>query len=151
MGPAYALRVGPSYALSSICTLLGIPVPTTQSFGSARLPAALHKLSADLLASALHLDAEDDTNLRAYRRAAANVPPSSKGGEVKDSTILEECLALARHLRAADFTAKLIYCTSNTADYCLSGKLHVEIQNAFSPLLIDFVTTLPWAVAELKR
>src|ERR1019366_1558478 len=132
------------------CGHVGIAPGARPSFESSGLPVALHSLSSDLLRRAIRLDSQDDTNLRAFARAAWNVPPSRKGGEIKDSTVLEECLELCRKLRAAGFAHKLVYCTSNTADYCEGGKLHGQLLAEFSSLTISFVTSLPWAVSELK-
>ncbi len=114
------------------------------------LPQALYELSLDLRNSAIDLDAQDEIRLKAFARAADNIPPSRKGGEIKDSTILEECLEICRNLRAAGFGDRLVYCTSNTADYCDVNKIHAQIEAEFLPLTIDFVTSLPWAVNQLK-
>lgn len=132
------------------CGHVGIDPGAMPSFASSVLPNVLHTLSEQLLRQATHLAAQNDTDLRAFHRAAANVPPSRKGGEIKDSAILEECLELCRRLRAAGLTEKLVYCTSNKADYCDAGKLHAQLEAEFAPMSIKFVTSLPWAVRELK-
>jgi hypothetical protein len=133
------------------CGHVGIATGARPSFEPSQLPATLHRLSSDLLKHAIQLDAQDDTNMKAYTRAANNVPPSIKGGEIKDSTILEECLEVCRNLRKAGFADKLVYCTSNTTDYCQAGNnLHTQILADFSPLDVRFVTSLPWAVSELE-
>ena len=44
-----------------------------------------------------------------------------EGGEVRDSTIIEECLEVSRRLQAAGFSPKQVFCTSNKNDYCEKG------------------------------
>jgi hypothetical protein len=105
-------------------------------------------LSRGLLDGALHLDARDDTNMRAYHRAIKLIPPSRRGGEVKDCTIVEECLEVCRQLRAAAFPSKLVFCTSNTSDYCEGGALHRVLAADFAAVGLTFSATLPWAVHE---
>ena len=78
-------------------------------------------------------------------------PPSQKGGEIKDSTILEECLEVCRLLQAAGFPRKRLFCTSKTDDYCDATKsLHPALAAEFGPVGLGFATNLPWAVHELK-
>jgi hypothetical protein len=74
-----------------------------------------HDLSRRLLDSALRLDPDHDCILRAHGRASLYRPPSTKG-EVKDSTIIEECIEVSRRLQAAGFPRKLLFCTFN-ADF----------------------------------
>lgn len=132
------------------CDHLGIAPNAPPFLGAPGLPAALHGLSSDLLGNAIRLEARDETNLRAFARAARNQPPSRKGGEIKDSTILEECLDLCRSLRGSGFARPLVYCTSNTRDYCEAGELHEQLRSEFDPLGLAFVTSLPWAIRELR-
>jgi len=131
------------------CGHLGIGPGARSSFESSGLPAALYDLSSELLRRAIRLDPQNDLSLKAFARAAGHVPPSQGGGEIKDSTILEECLELCRSLRAAGFKNKLVYCTSNTRDYCEARRLHTELQAEFATLTLGFATTLPWALREL--
>jgi hypothetical protein len=111
----------------------------------------LLSLSEQLLNASLHLEGHNDTNMRAFARAANNTPPSRKGGEIKDSAILEECLEVCRQLSAMGCSRKRIFCTSNTNDYCATGGgLHQNLAGDFGAVGLDFVTNLPWALSELK-
>jgi len=115
------------------------------------LAAALHALSRGLLNASLRIDPHNDTNMRAFARAATKTPPSRKGGEIKDSTIVEECLEVSRQLHAAGFPRKRVFCTSNTNDYCDTGSsLHPTLAADFAAVGLSFVTNLPWAVHEMK-
>src|SRR5207237_5980201 len=106
-------------SLHGFCGHVGI-VPAFSRAEYRLLPLAerLHDLSRRLLDAAVRLDPDHDCILRAYGRAISYTPPSLKGGEVKDSTIIEECLEVSRRLRAAGFTRKRVFCTSNKNDYC---------------------------------
>jgi hypothetical protein len=134
------------------CTSLGIALPFGRpTYGGLGLVNRLYDLSKQLLDASLYLDAYNDTNMRAFARAATNTPPSRKGGEIKDSTIVEECLEVCRQLHAGGFGEKRIFCTSNTNDYCgPGGALHPALTGDFAAVGLHFVTNLPWAVHEVK-
>ena len=134
------------------CAALGIaPAFSRPTYGAVGLMNRLHDLSKRLLDTALRLDAHTDTNMKAFSRAATNTPPSRKGGEIKDSTIIEECLEVCRQLQGAGFGRKRIFCTSNTNDYCdAGGGLHSALASDFAAVGLTFVTNLPWAVQEVK-
>jgi hypothetical protein len=133
------------------CAAIGLVPPFARpSYDSVGLVAGLEVLSKGLLDAAIHLDAHNDTNMRAFARAVAKVPPSGKGGEIKDATITEECLEVSRQLHAAAFARKRVFCTSNTNDYCEAGGLHADLAAEFALVGLDFVTNLPWAVSEMK-
>lgn len=138
--------------LHGFCGLVGIAPPFPSSdYGSLPLADRLHDLSRRLLDCALRLDADHDCIIRAHGRAATYTPPSRKGGEVKDSTIIEECLEVGRRLRAAGFASKLVFCTSNKRDYCEAGsRLHPSLATEFGAAGLGFATSLPWAVNEMK-
>lgn len=131
------------------CELLGLPAFASSVYSNIRLPEHLFLLSQRLLDTALHLDAQDNTDIRALRRAKDRIPPSKRGGEVKDCIILEECLEVATGLRAAGFTRRIVFCTSNTDDYCEGTQLHPAIASDFAPLGVVFTKNLTWAVHEL--
>jgi hypothetical protein len=135
------------------CGLLGI-TPSFPRPGYSRLSLAdrLYDLSLQLRDRSLRLDPDQDCVLRAYRRATTYVPPSDHGGEVKDSTILEECLEVSRRLKAAGFARKRMFCTSNTKDYCEKGsRLFANLAVDLGDVGMGFATSLPWAVNEIKK
>jgi hypothetical protein len=134
------------------CASLGITLPFARpTYGGVGLMNRLYDLSKQLLDASLRLDAHNDTNMRAFARAATNTPPSRKGAEIKESTIIEECLEVCRQLHSAGFGRKQIFCTSNTNDYCdAGGALYPALAGDFAAVRLNFVTNLPWAVHEVK-
>ena len=139
--------------LHDFCVVAGITPPFPRP-EYRRLPLAdtLHDLSRRLRNSAMRLEPDQDCIIRAHGRASAYVPPSRKGGEVKDATILEECLEVSRRLKAAGFARKRVFCTSNKKDYCESGsRLFPNLAVDMGDAGMDFATSLPWAVNEIKK
>lgn len=122
-----------------------------QYAGSA-LANRLRDLSQQLLMSATVLDSHPDAVTRAYQRVAVSQRrPCRKGGELKDCTIFEECLEVCRQLQAGGFKRKMIFCTSNTDDYCEPGVVpHAHIATDCAAVGLRFTTNLPWAVSDAK-
>jgi hypothetical protein len=139
--------------LHQFCGLVGItpPFPNT-GYRLLSLAERLQDLSRGLLDVALRLDPDVDCIVRAHERAANHRPPSLKGGEVKDATIVEECLDVSRRLQAVGFSPKRVFCTSNTNDYCgrSSSRQHPSLAVEFRAAALEFTTNLPWAVNELN-
>ncbi len=130
------------------CNALGIPLGYGMpSYLGANLPDRLFDLSQQLLNLAVQLDPDGGCSVKGVNRVVAKAPPSRQGGEVKDCVIVEECLELARLLRANSFARKCVFCTSNTNDY---GPPHPVLAADFAAVGLDFVTNLPWAVHEIK-
>jgi len=139
--------------LHQFCGLVGIipPFPKPE-YRLLPLAERLHDPSRRLLDGALRLDPDHDCIIRAHGRASSYAPPSLKGGEVKDSTIIEECLEVSRRLRAAGFPWKRVFCTSNRRDYCeTASRLHPSLAIDFGAAGLGFATSLPWAVNEIKK
>ncbi len=140
--------------MHGFCDLVGITPPF--SIGEYRLLSLaerLHDLSRQLLDGALRLEPDQDCIIRAHGRASSYTPPSLKGGEVKDSTIIEEYLEVSRRLRTAAFSPKRVFCTSNKNDYCEKGspRLHPSLAVDFVAAGLEFAINLPWAVHEIKK
>jgi hypothetical protein len=139
--------------LHAFCSLMGITPPFPRpEYRLLSLAESLHDLSRLLLDCALRLDSDHDCIIRAHGRATRYIPPSLKGGEVKDSTIIEECLEVSRRLEAAGFPRKRVFGTSNRRDYCGAGsQLHPLLDADFVAAGLGFATSLPWAVNEIKK
>jgi hypothetical protein len=137
--------------LHRFCGLVGIAPPFPHSdYRLLPLADRLHDLSRCLCDAAIQLDPDQDCNLRAFARASSYRPPSRKGGEVKDSTIIEEYLEVSRRPQAADFGRKRVFCTSNTKDYCEGKNLHQALALDLGAVELGFATNMPWAVHEIK-
>jgi hypothetical protein len=138
--------------LHQFCALVGISPSFPQSeYRPLPLPDRLHDLSRQLRDAAIRLDQDQDCIIRAHGRASTYTPPSRKGGEVKDSTIIEECLEVSRRLQAFGFGRKRVFCTSNTKDYCESGKLHRALAVDLGAVGLGFASNLPWVLQEISK
>jgi hypothetical protein len=139
--------------MHQFCTLVELTPPFAPSqYVHLPLAVRLFEISRLLLDHALRLDSDHGSIIRAHGRASSYVPPSLKGGEVKDSTIIEECLEVSRRLQSVGFSRKRVFCTSNRRDYCESGsRLHSSLATDFRAVGLGFVTILPWAVSEIRN
>ena len=135
------------------CEALDVPVGFGRaSYARLGLAGKLRDLSHKILSNALCLGVDDESRSRAVARVIGRIPPSKKNGEVKDCAIIEEYLAVCRHLNLSDFGKRRIFCTSNTSDYCEAGKgLHSTLASDFVSCGLSFTTNLPWAVHELTH
>lgn len=136
-----------------LCTHLGIMVSFgPPDYARSALAAKLHDLSRNLLALSLVLDRDPVAMARAYDRVAVSKRrPCRRGGELKDCQIFEECLEVGRQLRAVGFSRKLVFCTSNTEDYCAPGVIpHPDVAADCAGVDFVFTTSLPWALNELN-
>jgi hypothetical protein len=134
------------------CAVFGIAPPFPRpAYRHLPLADSLHDLSRRLRDVSVRLEPDQGCIIRAHGRASTYTPPSRKGGEVKDSTIFEEYLEVSRQLKAAGFTRKRLFCTSNTKDYCEAGRLHRQLAVDIGDVDLGFALTLPWAVNELKK
>jgi hypothetical protein len=133
------------------CNAVGISLGQAKPlYAGTLLNSLLHDLSRDLMNVALALDGDDALKMRAVQRVFDKIPPSRKGGQLKDCTILEECLELCRGLRAGGFAEKCVFCTSNRTDFCETGNnLHANLAAEFGAVQLTFTTELNWALHEL--
>ena len=116
-------------ACTRTCSRVGItPHFPRPEYRLLSLAERLYDLSRELLHGAVPIEPDRDCIIRAHTRASNYIPPSLKGGEVKDSTIIEECLEVSRRLDVARFSPKRVFCTSNRRDYCeTASHLHPSL------------------------
>jgi hypothetical protein len=134
------------------CGVLGIaPGFARANYAAHDVSVRLRDLSHQLLNCALVVEQDNECSNRAITRVIQNVPPSKKGGEAKDCTILEEYLAVARRLHAAGFQKKRVFCTSNTNDYCKGGALHPKLAGEFAPIDLRFTSNLSWGFHDVTH
>jgi hypothetical protein len=135
------------------CATLGIGLTFGRPFyPGVSLADGLYDLSKALLDNSIHLDPDAGCMGRGVGRVVAGTPPSSKGGQVKDCVIVEECLELSRLLRANGFTRKCVFCTSNMDDFGgPGGALHPMLAGEFHNVGLIFTANLPWAVHEIQK
>lgn len=134
------------------CGVLGIaPGFGRSNYAAQNMAFRLHELSQKLLDCGIVVDPDNACSHQAMHRVIHNVPPSKKGGEAKDCTILEEYLAVARRLYAAGFQKTKVFCTSNTNDYCGSDGLHADLAAEFAPINLRFTTNLGWGFHDVTH
>ncbi|QDT38416.1 hypothetical protein Pan189_28100 [Stratiformator vulcanicus] len=110
------------------------------------LDQSLRQLSEDLLDLAFTIDIDTESNNRATRRIMTKTPPAGRGSEIKDCIILEQYLALGRQLIEVGSETCIVFCSSNTRDFCGADRRpHAEIVADLSQVGIDFATKLDWA------
>lgn len=137
-----------------LCGHLGIALGFGRpGYAATALAGRLRALSRDLLAAALVLDNDPNALARAVARVTGSPQrrPSRNAGQLKDCVIFEEYLEVCRQVRATTFAGKLVFCSSNTTDYCDKNVVpHPDVAADSAAVGLVFTTTLPWAVAELK-
>ncbi|MBX9627000.1 MAG: hypothetical protein K2X82_24575 [Gemmataceae bacterium] len=136
-----------------LCRHLGIGLNFGRPlYTASTLADRLRELSRRLIDTAVLLDPHPDAEARAFNRVArTRRRPSRKGGELKDGTIFEEYLEFSRRLRGMGYLRKLVFCSSNTDDYCDPGVIpHPDVAADCAAVGLAFTTTLPRAVAVLK-
>ncbi len=134
------------------CGALGVaPGFGRSNYAACNLATQLRDLSRMILDCAIVVDDDNECSAKAMDRVIYNVPPSKKGGEAKDCTILEGYLAVSRLLFDVGFQKKQVFCTSNKNDFCKAGKLHPILAAEFAPINLHFVTNLGWALHEVTN
>ncbi|HQU45343.1 MAG TPA: hypothetical protein PK867_21180 [Pirellulales bacterium] len=134
------------------CAVLGIvPGFARANYAAHGMADQLRDLSRQLLDAGIEVTPDDACSGRAINRVIHNIPPSKKGGEAKDCTILEEYLAICQILQAAGFVKKRVFCTSNTNDFCEAGALHPLLAADFAAVSLRFTSNLPWGFHDVTH
>jgi hypothetical protein len=140
-----------SSSFHDACKVLGLKIDFGRAtYAKHGVAERLHALSEQLLQRSVCLAENSATKTRAFDRILSNVPPSNKGGEVKDCAILEDYLEICRKVRELGFEGKMIFCTSNKTDFCLGSRPHPNLARDYANVRLTFTSNLPWAVHELK-
>jgi len=90
---------------------------------------------------AIAAPAGPDVERRAMRRVVQALAPSRKGKEsAKDCLVVESYLEVAGELRSAGFIGRIVFASSNTAEYHDGGSqtLHAQLQADFGVHAIEF-------------
>jgi hypothetical protein len=134
------------------CAVFGIvPAFARANYAGLGVANRMHELSRQLLSYAIVIDPDNECSGRAMSRVINNLPPSKQGGEAKDCTILEEYLAVCRHLHLMGFPKKLVFCTSNKNDYCDHSHLHVNLAADFAAVGLRFTSNLSWGFHDVTH
>ncbi len=116
-----------------------------------KLPPDLRAGSEKLVPSSRIIDREQRATNLAFDRVVTKRRPSHKN-EVKDSYILEHCLAVARSLGGAGFAHWLLFVSSNTRDFARpeSDDVHPDLAEDFAAVGMHYAVTVSSAVAKLR-
>jgi len=134
------------------CSVFGIaPGFGRANYAGHAVAAQLHDLSRQLIDSGIVVGPDNECSGRAMHRVTYNIPPSKRGGEAKDCTILEQYLAVCGRLQAAGFARRRVFCSSNTNDYGEAGGLHPQLAPDFAAVGLRFTTNLPWGFHEVTH
>jgi hypothetical protein len=132
-------------AVAEVCGYLTLPGVAPLPAVALGLPGLLRQLSADLLATGMHLDHDGSALGRAIDRVVASLLPARKGGRgAKDAVILEHALEATKQLRATGFVETCVFTSSNTKDFAAPTltTLHPLLVPDFSPLNLLYATSL---------
>jgi hypothetical protein len=139
-----------SLQVHEACEALEIQVGVERiRYGEFGLLERLRDLSGDLLLAARSIDPKLENRDRAINRNINRIPPARTGEQVMDCLILEDYLALAQSIRHAGSEIKLVFCSSNTKDYCdpeNRKRLKAHLLQEFSEMKLAFKANLPDAV-----
>lgn len=134
------------------CDVFGIaPGFARANYAGLGVARRLLDLSRQLLECAMVIDADNECSGRAMARVIDNAPPSKQGGGAKDCTILEEYLAVGRHLQEHGFQRRRVFCTSNTTDYCSASHLHAGLATDFAAVGLQFTSNLSWGLHDVTH
>ncbi len=122
----------------------GLVVPTTLTLSALGFPAAA-RANVVRFVSVAHTVREDDVCVtRARDRVRLGRAPATRAKQsFKDCLIIETYLHIARELRAAGFAEKILFLTTNTADYTdrLHPTLHGDLAPEFASVGMDFASS----------
>ena len=132
----------------SIFTAMGLPTVAPAKLAESGFPAAARGMAERLLRAAHVVQDEEQSKVRAMDRVAQSIAPARRAKQsAKDCLIVETYLNGARGLRTAGFAQKVIFLTSNTADFCSGAgrKLHEDLVPEFQGAGMEFVSD--WVAA----
>lgn len=128
----------------------GVPLPTATIYAGLGLLADLQVTAEMLFDACWALEREQDCVNAAVQRVFDKRRPSHKR-EVKDSIHLEHCLELARRIRRAGFTEKIVFASANKNDYgpVVAQQPHPDLQVDFAAVKMTYFDSLGNAIAHL--
>ena len=137
--------------LTQVIVATGIVTHPTVSPALAGLSPDLEARSLALLTACRAINRDVGAANAALDRVVAKRRPSHKK-EVKDSYILEHCLAVARELGGATFQKRMLFVSSNTKDFADPGStaVHTDLASDFATAGLGYAGTIAIAVAQLR-
>jgi hypothetical protein len=126
----------------SIFTAMGLPTVAPAKLAESGFSTAARGMAERLLRAAHVVQDDEQSKVRAMNRVSQSIAPARRAKQsAKDCLIVETNLDVARGLRTAGFAQKVIFLTSNTADFCSGAgrKLHEDLVPEFHGVAMEFV------------
>jgi hypothetical protein len=145
----WAKDLADRYAVMEVVTNhFGNGLPSLD-FQPGTLARHLHDLGSQLVTNGIATPKADDPALRANDRAAAYIPPASKGA-IKDCIVYEHMLDLVARLREKGYSGRCVFLTSNIRDFCDDrGNPKSPLDAELGRLSVTLCTSWDWARSEL--
>jgi hypothetical protein len=133
-------QIGVIHAIASSFT----PISPCLTYAERKIEAALRNLGEGLLNVGMALELDENLKKAATNRAMDLLPPATKGA-INDCMIYIHSFELFTRLRNGNFSARCVFMTSNTKDYCESarGPLKEPIRSELEAKSVTFVKTWP--------
>ena len=127
------------------------PLPCTMKFADKNIEQMLRDISKSLLDKSIAIQSDPECEKKAYSRVIGNKPPATKGGQLKDCTIIEHIFELTKLLDLEEFEKPRVFLSSNTNDYCINRTiLKPELATEFESCKLSFSNSWEWANNQLS-
>jgi hypothetical protein len=136
--------------IDAACRATGLSLPAP-GYGALSLPQALADLAQQIIDTSLQLSRDQGCVDRSLQRVIGKERPGHEG-KIKDALIFEECLEVARQLRAAPYGGRVIFVSSNHTDFGLGknqNRWHGELEAQCQQCGLEFFSSLPVALLNL--
>lgn len=141
-------RVAEAYAVHGLSLQLGGFDLTAHDF-----PSTANQFVEDVKSVAVKFQPTGETERKAMARIARSLAPNRRGGQYKDCIVIESNFELVRFLRDRGFDKRVVFLTSNVADYSAERgtvKVHADLASEFQSLQIEYATNFGLAEHLLK-
>jgi len=120
-----------------------VPSPAGPNLSSLNFPIAARAIVERFIRVAHTVQEEESFLTRAWARVRAGTAPAARGKQsIKDCVVVETYLHVARALRSGGFAGKILFLTTNTADYAEGARpqLHSGLVADFTGPQLTFAT-----------
>lgn len=131
---------------------VGVNLANPVMFHNQDIAKNLTILAGGFFNNAIALSEDTSCINKAYNRVKNNTPPARRGGQLKDSAIVEHVLEFCSLLRAGGYNNTCVFITSNTNDFCEpnSGGVPKEpLKSEFQSVNLSLVTNWDWGKTTL--
>lgn len=124
-----------------VAVAYGISASSGLGLHQMNFPATARAIVDRFISASIIVNAEPDFMIRASERVIRGIAPAHRGKQsFKDCLITETYLHVAREARNAGFTEKMLFLSTNTADYTEGNRsrLHNDLERDFAGVQLDF-------------